>query len=128
MYIANNVKAIPRPNIKFHLELVESCWVQIDACKNNKTLIIGCIYKHPTYNLVQFCNQLSYLLPVTYPPRAMWHIGPPTKLSMSVCLLQRPAPHPTNPIFFLSSPSLRSFSTLSLIIEGLLVWLLMQLL
>ena len=27
---------------------------------------------------------MYYLLPVTYPPRAMWHIGPPPKLSTSV--------------------------------------------
>ena len=67
MYIANNLKAIPRPDIKFDLELVESCWVQIDAGKNNKTLIIGCIYKHPTCNLEQFRNQLSNIIKILNP-------------------------------------------------------------
>ena len=67
LYIANNLKVIPRPDIKFDLELVESCWVQIDAGKNNKTLIIGCIYKHPTCNLEQFRNQLSNIIKILNP-------------------------------------------------------------
>lgn len=49
------------------MELVESCWVQIDAGKNNKTLIIGCIYKHPTCNLEQFRNQLSNIIKILNP-------------------------------------------------------------
>ena len=60
-------------------------------------------------------HSLFFELPVTYPLRARWHIGSQQKLSMSVCLLQRPAPLPTNPILLLSSPSQRSFSTLSLV-------------
>ena len=31
LYIANNLKAVPRPDIKFDVALVESCWAQIDA-------------------------------------------------------------------------------------------------
>jgi hypothetical protein len=34
LYIANNLKSIPRPDIKFSIEKVESCWAQIDAGKN----------------------------------------------------------------------------------------------
>ena len=67
LYIANNLKAIPIPDIKFDLELVESCWVHIDAGKNNKTLIIGCINKHPTCNLEQFRNQLSNIIKILNP-------------------------------------------------------------
>ena len=51
LYIANNLKSIPRPDIKFSIEKVESCWAQIDAGKNKKGIIIGCIYKHPGCNL-----------------------------------------------------------------------------
>ena len=29
--IANNLKAVPRPDIKFDIALVESCWAEIDA-------------------------------------------------------------------------------------------------
>ena len=49
------------------MELVESCWVQIDAGKNNKTLIIGCIYKRPTCNLEQFRNQLNNIIKILNP-------------------------------------------------------------
>ena len=31
LYIANNLKAVPRPDIKFDVALVESCWAEIDA-------------------------------------------------------------------------------------------------
>lgn len=62
IYIANNLKAIPRPDIKFNMELVESCWAQIDAGKGKKAIIIGCIYKHPTCNLEQFRSQVSDIM------------------------------------------------------------------
>ena len=31
LYIANNLKAVPRSDIKFDVALVESCWAEIDA-------------------------------------------------------------------------------------------------
>ena len=31
LYIANNLQAVPRPDIKFDVALVESCWAEIDA-------------------------------------------------------------------------------------------------
>lgn len=51
LYIANNLKAVPGPDIKFDITLVESCWAEIDAGKGKKKIIIGCIYKHPTCDL-----------------------------------------------------------------------------
>ena len=45
--MANNLKAVPRPDIKFDVALVESCWAEIDASEGKKKIIIGCIYKHP---------------------------------------------------------------------------------
>ena len=56
LYIADNLKVIPRPGIKFDTALVESCWAEIDAGDGKKKIIIGCIYKHPTCNLEQFRN------------------------------------------------------------------------
>lgn len=50
-YVADNLKAIPRPDIKLNMELVKSCWAEIDAGKGKKKMSIGCIYKHPTCNL-----------------------------------------------------------------------------
>ena len=60
--MANNLKAVVRPDIKFDVALVESCWAEIDAGEDKKKIIIGCIYKHPTCNLEQFRNQLRACL------------------------------------------------------------------
>ena len=57
LYIADNLRAVPRPDIKFDIALVESCWAEIDAGEGKKKIIIAsCIYKHPTCNLEQFRN------------------------------------------------------------------------
>ena len=31
LYVANNLKAVPRPDIKGDIPLVEFCWAEIDA-------------------------------------------------------------------------------------------------
>ena len=31
LYMANNLQAVPRPDIKFDVALVESCWAEIYA-------------------------------------------------------------------------------------------------
>ena len=62
LYIAKNIKAIPRPDIKFKMQLVESCWCEIAAGKNKKTIIIGCIYRHPTCDLEEFRAQLNDII------------------------------------------------------------------
>ena len=36
LYIADNLKAVPRPDIKFDIALVESCWAEIDAGEGKK--------------------------------------------------------------------------------------------
>ena len=43
LYIGNILKAVPRPDIKFDVELVESCWAEIDAGEGKRKIIIGCI-------------------------------------------------------------------------------------
>ena len=68
LYIADNLKAVPRPGIKFDVALVESCWAEIDAGEGKK-IIIGCIYKHPTCNLEQFRNQLYDIIKTINPNR-----------------------------------------------------------
>lgn len=59
LYIADNLKAILRPDIKFNTELVESSWAEINAGKDKRNVIIGCSYIHLTSNLKQFRNQLN---------------------------------------------------------------------
>ncbi|CAH3155686.1 unnamed protein product, partial [Porites lobata] len=36
LYIADNLRAVPRPDIKFDIALVESCWAEIDAGEGKK--------------------------------------------------------------------------------------------
>ena len=69
LYTANNLQAVPRPDIKFDVALVESCWAEIDAGEGKKKIIIGCIYKHPTCNLEQFRNQLNDKIKTINPKR-----------------------------------------------------------
>ena len=37
---------------------IESTWIEIKN-KNNKNILCGCIYRHPTYNLSEFINYLE---------------------------------------------------------------------
>ena len=51
LYVNKVLKAIPRPDLKIDLPLVESCWVEIDPNNNRKHIMTGCIYKHPPANV-----------------------------------------------------------------------------
>ena len=48
IYANKVLKAIPRPDLKIDLPLVESCWVEIDPTNNRKHIMIGCMYKYDT--------------------------------------------------------------------------------
>ena len=54
IYVNKVLKAIPRPDLKIDLPLVESCWVEIDPNNNRKHIMIGCICKHPPANVEEF--------------------------------------------------------------------------
>ena len=69
LYITSNLNAIPRPDIKFKMNLVESCCPEIDAGKDKRKIIVGCIYKHATCNLEQFRNQLIHVIKSLNPNR-----------------------------------------------------------
>ena len=61
LYISKDLHAIPRPDIKFNMELVESCWSEI--INNNKpNVIIGCIYRHPKANMSDFTLELETIV------------------------------------------------------------------
>jgi hypothetical protein len=51
-----------RPDIKFKMPLVESCWCEIICGKNKPNIIVGCIYKHPTANLSDFTLELEGII------------------------------------------------------------------
>ena len=62
IYTKDTIKAIPRPELKLDLPLVESCWVEIDPCNIKKHIMIGCIYKHPSANGDEFTMILDEFL------------------------------------------------------------------
>lgn len=62
LYISNNLKAIPRADIKFTMPLVESCWAEIIANNNKPNIIIGCIYRHPSANMPSFTQELQNII------------------------------------------------------------------
>ena len=62
LYVANNLCVIPRPEIKFDMNLVESCWIQIDAGNSNKPILVGCIYRHPTDNLSELTDKFNDII------------------------------------------------------------------
>ena len=43
IYVCKNLKVIERPDIKFSMDLVESCWVEIEPGIHRKKIVIGCI-------------------------------------------------------------------------------------
>ena len=48
--------------IKFSMDLVESCWIEIEPGIHKKKIVIGCIYRHPRANIEIFTDQLNELL------------------------------------------------------------------
>ena len=63
IYVSENLKCIPRPDLKLSIENVESCWVEIDSTKKSKNqMVIGCVYRHPNSNIENFTEQLDDML------------------------------------------------------------------
>ena len=63
IYVSKCYKVTERPDLKLKLDLVESCWIEVDTgIKQRKPIIIGCIYRHPKSNLELFTNRLEETL------------------------------------------------------------------
>jgi len=61
LYVANTLKAIPRYDIGFDMDQVESTWCEIDNGKN-RSIVVGNIYRHPYNNLTNFTDQLNNII------------------------------------------------------------------
>lgn len=59
IYVNSLFKSISRPDIKFNLAMVESCWIEIQTTKNKPNIIIGCIYKHPQTSINEFSKEFE---------------------------------------------------------------------
>ena len=62
LYTSNSLKVTPRPDIQFEMDSVESSWCEIDNGNHNKTIVVGCIYRHPHNNLTVFTDQLNNII------------------------------------------------------------------
>jgi hypothetical protein len=62
LYISNELQSIYRPDIKFSVPLVESCWSEIISGKNKPSVVVGCNYRHPTANLQEFSSELDSII------------------------------------------------------------------
>lgn len=60
LYVSKNLKVIHRPDIKFDMPQVESCWVELQTSSN--PIIVGCVYRHPHANLDDFSAQMEDII------------------------------------------------------------------
>ena len=58
IYVKENYDVFERNDLKIQNDCLESTWIEIKN-KNNKNILCGCIYRHPTYNLPEFLNYLE---------------------------------------------------------------------
>ena len=56
------LKSIPRLDIKFNLQLVKLCLVEINPCNGKAPILIGSIYRHPGANIEEFTKHLDDLI------------------------------------------------------------------
>ena len=79
LYVSKALTSFPRSDITLDMPLVESVWVEIATPKNQKPILVGCIYKHPGANIDEFNRKrdethwyylrfyfLSLLLPIIW--------------------------------------------------------------
>ena len=62
IYVGRNLKVIERPDIKTSMDLVQSCWIEVEPGINKKKIVIGCINRHRRANVEIFTDQLNELL------------------------------------------------------------------
>ena len=62
IYITKTLKSILGPDIKFNMQLVKSCWVEIDPCNGKAPILTGSIYRHPGAKIEEFTKQLDDLI------------------------------------------------------------------
>ena len=61
LYINNNFKSFERMDLKILDDDYETTWCEIVNLKSNN-IVIGSIYRHPRYNMVEFCKYIEKTL------------------------------------------------------------------
>ena len=62
IYVIKTLKSIPRLDIKFNMQLVKLCLVEINPCNGKAPILIGSIYKHPGASIDEFTKHLDDLI------------------------------------------------------------------
>ena len=62
IYISKSISHDPRTDIQFHMNFVESTWVEIHSLNGKSNIIIGCIYRHPNADMNQYTIELKNIL------------------------------------------------------------------
>ena len=52
IYIKKTLKSIPRPDVMLNIKLVETSWADIDPCNEKRHILVGCIYRHLSANMM----------------------------------------------------------------------------
>ena len=61
IYFSSSLNAIHRSDLSFNSVEAESCWIEI-LQEHKPSIIVGCIYRHPSSNLANFISQLENLV------------------------------------------------------------------
>ena len=61
IYISSSLNTIPRSDLNFDSDEAESCWIEIFQ-EHKPSIIVGCIYRHPSSNLDSFISQFENLI------------------------------------------------------------------
>ena len=62
LYIKENIRFNVRNDLNVQVEKCENLWIEIEQKPHSKKLIVGVIYRHPTYDFKTFENKLIDLL------------------------------------------------------------------
>ena len=74
LYVSKALTSFPRSDITLDMPLVESVWVEIATPKNQKPILVGCIYKHPGANIDEFNGKLDETMKLFNPNKCQLYI------------------------------------------------------
>ena len=62
IYAKRSLIPVPRKDIVFNMDMVESCWTEFKSSNKKNTIIKGCVYKHPDADVSEFTKQLDNIM------------------------------------------------------------------
>ena len=74
LYVSKALTSFPRTDVTLDMPLVESVWVEIATPQNIKTILVGCIYKHPGANIDEFNGKIDETMKLFNPNKYQLYI------------------------------------------------------